>query len=277
MTATRALQIDIVTLFPEMLRGALEHSILARAIQAGRVNVALHDLRAWGTGTHRQVDDAPFGGGAGMVLRPEPVFAAIESILGRPAGEHRPDEAVILLSPAGTPHDQRRARRLASLSRLVLVCGRYEGVDDRVRTHACTESLSIGDFVLSGGEPAALCVVESVVRLLPGVLGNEESSGIESHEDGLLEGPHWTRPAEFRGHAVPEVLLSGHHAAIARWRREQSLRTTARMRPDLIERALATGLVTKDEVRRLETGPTGRERTDDEAAHVVSNETPATA
>jgi tRNA (guanine37-N1)-methyltransferase len=277
VTATRALQIDIVTLFPEMLRGALEHSILARAIKAGHVNVALHDLRAWGMGTHRQVDDAPFGGGAGMVLRPEPVFAAIESILGRPAGDHRPDEAVILLAPAGKPHDQRSARRLAALSRLVLVCGRYEGVDDRVRTHACSESLSIGDFVLSGGEPAALCVVESVVRLLPGVLGNEESSGIESHEDGLLEGPHWTRPAVFRGLAVPEMLLSGHHAAIDRWRREQSLRTTARVRPDLVARARAEGLITNDEVRRLEREHGGQDNTDDEAARVASNATPATA
>lgn len=244
------LQVDIVTLFPDMFRGALEHSILARARAAGRVEVRLHDLRAFGMGAHRQVDDAPFGGGAGMLLRPEPLFAAIESITGHAAGERVEGEEIVLLSPAGAPHDQRSARRLAELTRLVLVCGRYEGVDDRVREHACTQTLSVGDFVLSGGEPAALCVVDSVVRLLPGVLGNEESAGEESHEGGLLEAPAWTRPAEFRGWGVPDTLLSGHHGAIERWRRAESLRLTARVRPDLLERARSEGRVEDSELRR---------------------------
>lgn len=244
-----ALQVDIVTLFPEMFGGALGASILGRARAAGLVDVRLHDLRAFGLGAHAQVDDAPFGGGAGMVLRPEPLFAAIEAITGHAAGERVAGEAIVLLSPAGHPHDQRSARRFAALNRLVLICGRYEGVDDRVREHACTESLSVGDFVLSGGEPAALCVVDSVTRLLPGVLGNEESAGDESHESGLLEAPHWTRPAQFRGWDVPSVLLSGHHAAIQRWRREASVDLTARMRPDLIERALSEGLAQEAELR----------------------------
>ena len=258
-----ALQVDIVTLFPEMFRGAFEHSILARASAAGRVDVRLHDLRAFGLGVHAQVEDSPFGGGAGMVIRPEPLFAANEAVTGHAAGERVEGEAIVLLSPAGRPHDQRSARRYARLSRLVLICGRYEGVDERVREHACTESLSVGDFVLSGGEPAALCVVDSVVRLLPGVLGNDESATFESHESGLLEAPHWTRPAEFRGWGVPQTLLSGNHAAIDRWRREESLRLTARMRPDLLERAQAEGLVEAKEVRRFDTGRLTRETMDD--------------
>lgn len=225
-----------MTLFPEMIRGALDASIPARAVAQGLVEIRLHALREHGIGPHRQVDDAPFGGGGGMVLRPEPIFAAVEAATGRPAGECPPDEAIVLLSPAGRRFDQAAARRLASLSRVVLVCGRYEGVDDRVREHLCTETLSLGDFVLSGGEPAAIAVIDAMIRLVPGALGNDESAATESFEDGLLEAPHYTRPASFRGWEVPSALLSGHHAEIARWRRRESVALTARMRPDLLER-----------------------------------------
>ncbi len=235
------LRIDVVTLFPEMFRGALEASIPARAIAAGLAQVRLHALREHGLGPHRQVDDAPFGGGGGMVLRPEPVFAAVEMATGRPAGDCPADEAIVLLSPAGRPFTQDIARRYAGLSRLVLVCGRYEGVDDRVRTHLCTEALSLGDFVMSGGEPAAIAVMDAVLRLVPGALGNAESAARESFEDGLLEAPHFTRPASFRGVPVPPELLSGHHAEIERWRRRESIRLTERERPDLADRARTDG------------------------------------
>jgi tRNA (guanine37-N1)-methyltransferase len=245
------LRIDVVTLFPEMFRGALDASILARAAAQGLVEIRLHALREHGIGAHRQVDDAPFGGGGGMVLRPEPVFAAVEAATGRPAGECPGDEAIVLLSPAGRRFDQSAARRLASLRRVVLVCGRYEGVDDRVRTRLCTEALSLGDFVLSGGEPAALAITDALVRLVPGALGNDESASTESFEDGLLEAPHYTRPASFRGWDVPSELLSGHHAEIARWRRRQSVLLTARTRPDLLESARESGLLAKDDVRAL--------------------------
>lgn len=229
-----ALRIDVVTLFPEMFRGALDVSIPARATAQGLVEIRLHALREFGVGIHRQVDDAPFGGGAGMVLRPEPVFAAVESITERPAGTCPPDEAIVLLAPSGARFDQAAARRLSSLRRVVLVCGRYEGVDERIREHLCTEALSIGDFVLSGGEPAALAVIDAMVRLLPGALGNAESATTESFEGGLLEAPHYTRPASFRGWDVPPALLSGHHAEIARWRRREAEALTERMRPDLL-------------------------------------------
>lgn len=245
------LSIDVVTLFPEMIRGALDASIPARAVAQGLVEIRLHQLREYGIGPHRQVDDAPFGGGGGMVLRPEPLIAAIESATGRPAGECPADEAIVLLAPAGDPFTQARARRFSALRRLVLVCGRYEGVDERVRTAACTETLSIGDFVLSGGEPAAIAVIDSVLRLVPGALGNEDSAATESFEDGLLEAPHYTRPASFRGEGVPPELLSGHHAEIARWRRRQAVLLTARRRPDLLQRARAEGRLGRDDERAL--------------------------
>ena len=249
------LRIDVVTLFPEMVRGALDDSIPARAVAQGLVEIRLHGLREHGIGTHRQVDDAPFGGGAGMVLRPEPLFAAVEAATGRPAGTCPDDEAIVLLAASGRPFTQGDARRLSGLSRVVLVCGRYEGVDDRVREHLCTEALSLGDFVLSGGEPAAVAIIDAMVRLVPGALGNEASAATESFEDGLLEGPHYTRPASFRGWDVPAELLSGHHAEIARWRRRQSVLLTARIRPDLLERARSAGLLGRDDVRALrETG-----------------------
>jgi tRNA (guanine37-N1)-methyltransferase len=239
---TDVLRIDVLTIFPEMFQGPLDHSILGRARKAGLVEVVVHDLRDFTTDKHRSVDDTPFGGGGGMVLKPEPLFRAVESLTGRPAGEHVEGEEVLLLSPAGQPHDQRSARRLAGLRRIILICGRYEGVDERVLDVLCTGALSLGDFVLSGGEPAAVAVIDSIVRLLPGALGNPEGTFVESFENGLLEAPHFTRPADFRGRAVPEVLLSGDHAAVRRWRREASLRATAERRPELLERAEAAGL-----------------------------------
>ena len=245
------LRIDVVTLFPEMIGGALDASIPARAVAQGLVEIRLHSLREHGIGVHRQVDDAPFGGGAGMLLRPEPLFAAVEAATGRPAGECPADEAIVLLAASGRPFTQADARRLSGLSRVVLVCGRYEGVDERVREHLCTETISLGDFVLSGGEPAAVAIIDAMVRLVPGALGNEESAATESFEDGLLEGPHYTRPASFRGWDVPPALLSGHHAEIARWRRCQSVLLTARRRPDLLERARAGGLLGRDDLRAL--------------------------
>ena len=245
------LRIDLVTIFPEMFGGSLEHSILGRAVSSGLVEIRLHDLREWTDDKHRSVDDSPFGGGGGMVLKPEPLFRCVEEITGRPAGECPEDEAIVLLSPAGPRHDQATARRYSALSRLVLICGRYEGVDDRVRTLLCTESLSLGDFVLSGGEPAAAAVVDSVVRLLPGALGNPQGADTESFEDGLLEAPHYTRPAEFRGLRVPEVLTGGDHAAVDRWRRQASLRLTAAERPDLIERAREAGRLDKSDLKTL--------------------------
>lgn len=256
-----ALIIDVVTIFPEMFRGALEHSIIARASASGVVEVRLHDLRDWADDKHRTVDDTPFGGGGGMVLKAEPLFAAVEAITGRPAGDCPDDEAIVLLSPAGPRHGQATARRYSTLKRLVLICGRYEGVDERVRTSLCTESLSIGDFVLSGGEPAAGVVIDSVVRLLPGALGNPESAETESFEDGLLEAPHYTRPAEFRGLMIPEVLTSGDHGAVRRWRRAASLRLTGAERPDLIEQARAAGrLDASDEKTLAEITPRAGER-----------------
>jgi tRNA (guanine37-N1)-methyltransferase len=253
--------IDVVTIFPDMFRGALEHSIIARASAAGLVELRLHDLRKWADDKHRSVDDTPFGGGGGMVLKAAPLFAAVEEITGRPAGACPDDEAIVLLSPAGSRHGQPTARRYSKLKRLVLICGRYEGVDERVRTHLCTESLSIGDFVLSGGEPAAAVVIDSVVRLLPGALGNPEGADTESFEDGLLEAPHYTRPADFRGLDIPEVLTSGDHGAVRRWRRAASLRLTEAERPDLVERAREAGLLdAEDEKTLAETDPRAGER-----------------
>jgi tRNA (guanine37-N1)-methyltransferase len=247
----RALAVDVVTIFPAMLAGAFEHSIIGRARAAGLVDVRVHDLRDFTTDPHRSVDDAPFGGGGGMVLKPEPLFRAVESLTGHAAGTCPAGEAVVLLAAAGTPFDQRTARRYAMLSRLVLLCGRYEGVDERVRTHLATECVSIGDYVLSGGEPAASVVVDAVVRLLHGALGNESGTSVESHEDGLLEAPHYTRPAMFRGLPVPESLLTGNHAAIRRFRRRESLRATATVRPDLMARAELEGRLDAEDLEVL--------------------------
>jgi tRNA (guanine37-N1)-methyltransferase len=223
---------DIVTIFPEFFRGPFEYGVVARARESGAVQVCVHDLREWTHDRHRTVDDRPFGGGAGMVMKPEPLFAAVESMWP----ERRAGSRVVLLSPQGRLFDQAAARRFASLEKLLLICGRYEGVDERVAEHLADEELSIGDYVLSGGELAAAIVVDAVARLLPGVLGNEASAENESFEQaGLLDCPHYTRPAEFRGWKAPEVLLSGHHEEIRRWRRQAAHEKTRRLRPDLVQ------------------------------------------
>lgn len=221
----------VLTIFPDFFRGPFEHGVVARARQAGAVDIRIHNLRDWTFDFHRTVDDRPFGGGAGMVLKPEPLFRAVESIWP----EQRPNTKIVLLSPQGRLFDQRIAREYSGLDELLLICGRYEGVDERVAEHLADEELSIGDYVLSGGELAAAVVVDAVARLLPGVLGNEESAAaesFESEEDGLgvLDCPHYTRPADFRGWKVPEVLLSGHHEEIRKWRRKAALEKTARRR-----------------------------------------------
>ncbi|MFH1058591.1 MAG: tRNA (guanosine(37)-N1)-methyltransferase TrmD [Pseudomonadota bacterium] len=224
---------DLVTLFPEVCEAYCQASIMGRAQAAGLIRVRTTNPRDFAHDRHRTVDDVPYGGGDGMVMMPGPLTEALEGLRGPEAG---PPARVILLCPQGRPLDQVHVRDLAGLERLVLVCGRYEGVDERVRP-LVDEELSLGDFVLSGGELAALCVADAVSRLIPGVLGGADSAAADSFMDGLLEHPHYTRPAEFRGQAVPEVLLSGNHAAIARWRRKESLRRTLRRRPELIGRA----------------------------------------
>jgi tRNA (guanine37-N1)-methyltransferase len=220
-----SLAIDIVCLFPGMLEGPLSESIPGRTRERGLAQIRVHDLRQWGLGKHRSVDDAPYGGGAGMVLRPEPVAAALDAL-------RRPDSLAILLDPGGEVFRQSRAADLATRNHLILVCPRYEGVDDRIRGLVDLE-LSIGDYVLSGGELAALVVVDAVTRLLPGAI-DDASTVEESFSAGLLEYPQYTRPAEFRGRAVPEILVSGHHEAVRRWRREQAIERTRSHRPDLL-------------------------------------------
>jgi tRNA (guanine37-N1)-methyltransferase len=222
-------RIDVLTLFPEMLRSPLEHSILKRARDVGLLDVRCTDIRDYTVGRHRQADDTPYGGGPGMVMKPEPIFAAVEAL----AAEPPPPDRIILFTPLGRRFEQAVAEELAACDRLVLLCGRYEGIDERVHRHLVTDELSIGDFVLTGGEPAALVLIDAVARLIPGVLGKEESSASETFSEHLLEYPHYTRPPDFRGWKVPEVLLSGDHGAIERWRREQSLQRTLRHRPDL--------------------------------------------
>jgi len=228
------MHIDILTLFPNMFAGPFGESIIKRALERGLVSIATHNIRDWATDRHRTTDDYPYGGGAGMVMKPEPLFAAVEAVL---VGVEPGSVPVIMLTPQGRLFCQPVADELAHHERLLLICGHYEGVDERVRAHLVTDEISIGDYVLTGGELAAMVVVDVVVRRLPGVLGSEESAQFESHEGGLLEHPHYTRPPEFRGWKVPEVLLSGNHAQIARWRREQSLRRTLERRPDLLEKA----------------------------------------
>jgi tRNA (guanine37-N1)-methyltransferase len=220
-------RIDVFTILPGVVEAFVAASLLGRARQRGALDVRVHDLRSTATDPHRSVDDAPFGGGPGMVLMPEPVFASVEAV--------RPPRPLFLLGPGGRRFDQRRAGELARSEGFSLLCGRYEGVDERVRAHLVDEELSIGDYVLAGGEVAALVVVEAVSRLVPGVMGNEASAGEESFADGLLEYPQYTRPARFRGWDVPEVLRSGDHAAVARWRRAMALARTVALRPDLIE------------------------------------------
>ena len=221
------MRIDVFTLFPDALEGALGSSLLGKARAAGILDVRLHDPRDWSTDVHRSVDDAPFGGGAGMVLMPEPLFAAVEAV--------DPPRPLLLLAPSGRRFDQTMARDLSSGAGFSLLCGRYEGVDQRVADHLCDDEVSIGDYVLAGGESAAVVVIEAVARLVPGVLGNESSPEHESFSAGLLEEPQYTRPAEFRGWRVPEVLRSGDHQRVERWRRAQALRRTLARRPELLE------------------------------------------
>jgi tRNA (guanine37-N1)-methyltransferase len=223
-------RISIVTIFPDAIRPFLLSSLLGKAVEKGLVQVDVHDLRDYTTDKHRKVDDEPYGGGPGMVMTPEPFFAAVEAIAPE---RKRHDPRVILLSPQGRPLTQSVVKELAAVRSLVLLCGRYEGVDERVARHLADEELSVGDYVLAGGEAAALVVVDAVTRVLPGVVGDAESVVRESFEDSLLDHPHYTRPEEFRGHRVPDVLLSGHHGEIERWRREEAERRTRERRPDL--------------------------------------------
>ena len=224
------MRIDILTLFPEMFNGPFCQSILARAQQKGLVEIHLHDFRRHGLGRHRSVDDTPYGGGGGMLLRPEPVFTAVAELC--PADEPKP--CVILLTPQGETLTQEISYELAARAHLILICGHYEGFDERIRTHLADREISIGDFVLTGGELPAMVMVDSVVRLLPGVLGAEDGAADDSFAHGLLDYPQYTKPAEFRGLPVPEVLQSGDHARVAAWRQEQALIRTAIRRPDLL-------------------------------------------
>ena len=261
------MRFDIITIFPEFFAGPLDYGIVRRAREAGIAEVRVHDLRNWTHDRHKTVDDRPFGGGEGMVLKPEPIFEAVESLLPTLSAENaermgHPNVAIVLLSAAGKLFRQETARRLAGLERVVLICGRYEGVDERVAEHLATDELSIGDFVLSGGELPAAMVVDAVTRLLPGALGNEDSSVNESFSAagnepggpvtsesagrGILDCPHYTRPQEFRGWAVPDVLMSGNHEQIRRWRRKMALAKTLRNRPDLL-----AGAALSNEDRRL--------------------------
>jgi tRNA (guanine37-N1)-methyltransferase len=225
------MRIDVFTIFPDYLAGPLDVSLLGRAREAGLLDVRVHDPRAFTTDVHHAVDDAPFGGGAGMVMMPEPLFAAVESV--------QPARPLLLLSASGPRFDQTRARELAAGDGFSLLCGRYEGVDQRVADYCCDGELSVGDYVLAGGEAAALVVIEAVTRLVPGVMGNEASSAEESFSESLVEYPQYTRPARFRDWDVPEVLRSGDHARVARWRRAQSLARTRARRPDLLRGPLS--------------------------------------
>ena len=270
------MRFDLITIFPEFFAGPLGHGIVRRAQEAGLIEVQVQDLREFTKDRHRTVDDRPFGGGEGMVMKPEPLFEAVESLLGRGVGDAtRPPEtesntAIVLLSAAGKRFTQENARRYAGLERIIFICGRYEGVDERVAEHLATEEISVGDFVLSGGELPAMLVIDAVTRLLPGALGNQASAQNESFSAGgalltgtqrvapaqrneahraadddrngaLLDYPHYTRPAEFRGWVVPEILIGGNHAEVAKWRRNAALEKTRRNRPDLLSRADATG------------------------------------
>jgi tRNA (guanine37-N1)-methyltransferase len=241
-------RLSVLTIFPRMLQAPLEEGIVRRAIDAGLVSIDVRDLREFTDDRHRSVDDAPFGGGPGMVMKPEPILRAVEA-LGAPAPAER--RAIVLLSPRGARFDQAMAARFSRLDHLVLLCGRYEGIDERVRESLDAEEVSLGDFVLTGGETAALAVIEATVRLLPGALGDEGSAAADSFADGLLDFPHYTRPAEWRGRRVPEVLLSGDHEKIRRWRRKEALRATRERRPDLLDRA-ALGAEDERLLRELE-------------------------
>ena len=232
------MRVDILTLFPEMFTGYLESSMLAKAAKLSLLDVRVHNLRDYARGRHRITDEPPYGGGGGMVLIPEPIFTAVETILGSGSDEEHdedhPQVPIILLTPQGRTFDRKIARELFQHEHLILICGRYEGVDERVRTHLATDEISIGDFVMTGGELAALSVVDAVTRLIPGVLGAEGAELDDSFENGLLEGPHYTHPADFRGWRVPNILQSGNAGEIQKWRRQMALRRTWKRRPDLL-------------------------------------------
>jgi tRNA (guanine37-N1)-methyltransferase len=245
------MRFDVFTLFPEVFEPYLQSSILQRARQRGLVSVHLHNIRDWTSDRHHVTDDEPYGGGGGMVMKPEPIFAAVDAVLGSP-----PACPLILLTPQGRTFTQAIAMHLAlkdspsvgdESGRLALLCGRYEGVDERVRQHLVSDEISIGDYVLTGGELAALVVIDAVTRLLPGALGDPDGAFDDSHASGLLEYPQYTRPADFRSWQVPEALLSGDHARIARWRREQALLRTWQRRPDLLQSALKSGALTPED------------------------------
>jgi tRNA (guanine37-N1)-methyltransferase len=230
-------QFDIFTLFPEMFSGPFDISIIRRARDAGQVAITLHNIRDYAKDRHHMTDDTPYGGGGGMVMKPEPIWDAVEAVLGFDPSCQPDTPPIILLTPQGRLFTQSVARELATHQRLLLICGRYEGVDERVRQHLVTDEISIGDYVLTGGEIPAMSVVDAVVRLIPGVLGDPGATADDSHASGLLEYPHYTRPAVYRGHPVPQVLLSGHHAEVDRWRRQEALRRTRQRRPDLLTSA----------------------------------------
>ena len=242
------MQFDVFTLFPGMIQPYLEMSILNRAVENGLLKVDVHDIRAWTTDKHHVTDDTPYGGGGGMVMKPEPIFAAVEDVLGNP-----PACPVILLTPQGRVFNQRMAFELAQHAHLALLCGRYEGVDERVRQHLVTDEISFGDYVVTGGELPALCLIDALTRLIPGALGDPDGALDDSHASGLLEYPHYTRPVEYRGWEVPEVLLSGDHGRIARWRREQALLRTWQRRPDLLEN-LELSLQDRQFLEKLKSG-----------------------
>lgn len=226
------MRFDVFSLFPQLLLPYLETSILQRAIQNKLLEVHLHDIRAWTEDRHHVTDDAPYGGGGGMVMKPDPVFTSVEAILGAP-----PSCPLVLMTPQGRLFSQQVAQELAGYPHLAILCGRYEGIDERIREHLVTDEISIGDYVLTGGELPALAVIDAIARLIPGVLGDPDGAQDDSHASGLLEYPHYTRPLDFRGWRVPDVLVSGNHAEIARWRREQSLLRTFQRRPDLLDSA----------------------------------------
>jgi tRNA (guanine37-N1)-methyltransferase len=230
------MHLDILTLFPDIFESVFNESIVKRAREAGLVSIATHDIRDYATDKHRVTDDTPYGGGGGMIMKPEPIFRAVEAILDLEEGQE-PEVPVILLSPQGRLFTQSVARELSKHLHLVLICGRYEGVDERVRQFLASDEISIGDYVLTGGEIPAMVIVDAVTRLVPGVLGDPGATFEDSHAEGLLEYPHYTRPPVFRGWPVPEALLSGNHAEIVRWRRQEALRRTFERRPDLLAKA----------------------------------------
>jgi len=236
------MRFDILTIFPELLNSPLQEGIIRRAIAAGAVSITIHDIRDFALDKHAMTDDRPFGGGEGMVMKPEPIAGALSAV-----ENENPGGRVIFLSPQGSKYTQKTAERLAACDHIILLCGRYEGIDERIRDHFVDEEISIGDYILTGGELAAMILIDSITRLLPGVLGCEDSAENDTFSRGLLKNPQYTRPREFAGHSVPEVLLSGDHAAIAEWRLVASVKQTLAKRPDLLERAVFS----KEELRIL--------------------------